>query len=146
MVDGNMKDIVAEMAAGLTGIWMIAIVDGDGMVLASWEAPDNKVSPEVLGGFINILNRTANLAKQTPVGFSSMDDIIFSTTQLYQVIKPLADAACFLIVSAPRSVPLGMIRMACTNFAPRLEESLPGHEPLPHSDMPHSDSTGTIVP
>jgi hypothetical protein len=34
-----------------------------------------------------------------------------------------------------------MIRMACTNFAPRLEQSLPGHEALPRRD-----GMGTIVP
>jgi predicted regulator of Ras-like GTPase activity (Roadblock/LC7/MglB family) len=141
MADGKMTDMVAEMAAGLTGIWMVTIVDGDGMVLVSWQAPDNKVSPEALGSFIHILNRTVTLAKQTPIGFSSMDDIIFSTTQLHQVIKPLVGGACFLIVSAPRSVPLGMIRMACTSFAPRLEQSLPGQEPLPRSN-----GMGTIVP
>ena len=141
MPDGNMKDIVSEMARGIAGIWMITIVDSDSMILASWEGTDNKVSPDALGGFVQIFNTTMNAFKQSAVGFSRFEDIIFSTTTLHQVIKPLAEATCFLIVSAPRSVPLGIIRTGCNNYAPRLEQALPGHEPLPRKD-----GTGTIVP
>jgi len=139
--DGNMKDIVSEMARGVAGIWMITLVDSDCMVLASWQSPDNKVSPETLGGFIRIFTNTMTIFKQSPVGFTKFDDIIFSTTNIHQVIKPIAEATCFLVVSAPRTVPLGIIRTACTNYAPRLEQALPGREP-----SPRKDGTGTVVP
>jgi hypothetical protein len=82
-----------------------------------------------------------NIFKQSPVGFSKFDDIIFSTTVLHQVIKPIADANCFIVVSAPRSVPLGMIRTACNTWAPKLEQALPGREP-----SPRKDGMGTIIP
>ena len=141
MPDGNMKDIVSEMARGVAGIWMITLVDSDCMVLASWQSPDNKVSPEALGGFIRIFTNTMTIFKQAPVGFTKFDDIIFSTTNIHQVIKPIAEATCFLVVSAPRTVPLGIIRTACNNYAPRLEQSLPGREP-----SPRKDGTGTVVP
>jgi len=136
-----MKDIVSEMARGVAGIWMITLVDSDCMVLASWQSPDNKVSPETLGGFIRIFTNTMTIFKQSPVGFTKFDDIIFSTTNIHQVIKPIAEATCFLVVSAPRTVPLGIIRTACTNYAPRLEQALPGREP-----SPRKDGTGTVVP
>jgi predicted regulator of Ras-like GTPase activity (Roadblock/LC7/MglB family) len=139
--DGSMKDIVSEMARAVNGLWMITLVDSDSMVLASWQSADNKVSPESLGGFIQIFNTTMNAFKQSAVGFSRFDDIIFSTTNLHQIIKPIAEANCFVIVSAPRSVPLGMIRTMCTNYAPRLEQALPGREPLPRKD-----GMGTIIP
>jgi len=139
--DGNIKDVVSEMARGVAGIWMITLVDSDCMVLASWQAPDNKVSPEALGGFIRIFTNTMNIFKQSPVGFTRFDDIIFSTTNIHQVIKPIAEATCFLVVSAPRTVPLGVIRTACTNYASKLEQALPGREP-----SPKKDGTGTIVP
>jgi predicted regulator of Ras-like GTPase activity (Roadblock/LC7/MglB family) len=136
-----MKDIVSEMARGVAGIWMVTLVDSDCMVLASWQSADNKVSPEALGGFIRIFTNTMTIFKQSPIGFTKFDDIIFSTTNIHQVIKPIADATCFIVVSAPRSVPLGIIRAACTNYATRLEQAIPGREPLPRKD-----GTGTIVP
>ena len=141
MPDINMKDILSEMASGLAGIWLITVIDGDSMVLASWQATDNKVSPDALGGFMRIFNNSVNMFKQSPLGFTRFDDIIFSTTQLHQVIKPIAEATCFLIVSAPRNVPLGMIRTMCNNYAPRLEQSLPGREP-----SPRKNGMGTIIP
>lgn len=141
MPDGNVKDILSEMARGIAGTWLIALIDSDSMVLASWQSPDNKVSPEALGGFMQIFNTAVVTFKQSPVGFSSFRDIIFSTTNLHQVIKPIAEASCFLVVCAPRNVPLGIIRTACTNYAPRLEQALPGREP-----SQRKDGTGTVVP
>jgi len=74
-------------------------------------------------------------------GFGKLDDVIFSTAFSYQVIKPIADGTCFMVVNAPKTVPLGMIRMAANNYTPRLEQALPGHETLPRRD-----GMGTIVP
>jgi predicted regulator of Ras-like GTPase activity (Roadblock/LC7/MglB family) len=139
--DGNMKDIVSEMARSVAGMWMVTLIDTDSMVLASWQSPDNKVTPEALGGFMQIFNNAVTIFKQSPVGFSSFNDIIFSTTIIHQIIKPIAEATCFLVVCAPRTVPLGIIRAACMNFAPRLEQALPGREP-----SPRKDGTGTTVP
>jgi predicted regulator of Ras-like GTPase activity (Roadblock/LC7/MglB family) len=139
--DASMSDIVSEMARAVSGIWMVTLIDSDSMVLASWQSPDNKVSPESLGGFMQIFNNAVIIFKQSPVGFSNFNDIIFSTTVLHQVIKPIADANCFIVICAPRSVPLGMIRSTCTTFAPRLEQALPGRQPLPRKD-----GMGTIIP
>lgn len=141
MPDGSMSDIISEMARQVNGLWMVTLIDSDSMVLASWQSPDNRVSPEALGGFMQIFNGAMNAFKQSAVGFSRMEDIIFSTTVLHQIIKPIAEANCFVVVSAPRSVPLGMIRTMCTQFAPRLEQALPGRQPLPRKD-----GMGTIIP
>lgn len=141
MPDGNLKDIVSEMARGVAGIWMVTLIDSDSMVLATWQSADNRVSPEGLGGFMQIFNSAVTIFKQSPLGFSSFEDIIFSTTNIHQVIKPIAEGSCFLVISAPRNVPLGMIRTQCINYAPRLEAALPGREP-----SPRKDGTGTIVP
>ena len=141
MPDANMNDIVSEMARAVSGIWMVTLIDNDSMVLASWQAPDNKVSPDALGGFMQIFNNAVTIFKQSPVGFSNFNDIIFSTTILHQVIKPIADANCFIVVSAPRSVPLGMIRSTVNSFAPRLEQALPGRQA-----SPRKDGMGTIIP
>ena len=141
MPDANIKDIVSEMSRTVAGLWMATLIDSDSMVLASWQSPDNKVTPEALGGFMQIFNNAVNIFKQSPLGFSRFEDIIFSTTTIHQIIKPIAEANCFLVVCAPRTVPLGMIRTACNNYAPKLEQALPGREP-----SPRKDGTGTIVP
>ena len=138
---GNMKDIVSDMARSVPGTWMVTLIDTDSMVLASWQSPDNKVRPEALGGFMQIFNNAVAIFKHSPIGFSSFQDIIFSTTAVHQIIKPIAEATCFLVVSAPRTVPLGMIRAACTSYAPRLEQAIPGHEP-----SPGKNGASTIVP
>jgi hypothetical protein len=117
------------------------VSDSDGMILSSWESPENRVSPEAFGGFIQIINGAINAFKQSTVGFTKLDDVTFATPFTYMIAKPIADGACFLFVSAPKTVPLGMIRMSCTNYAPRLEQALPGREPLPQGD-----GMGTVVP
>jgi predicted regulator of Ras-like GTPase activity (Roadblock/LC7/MglB family) len=141
MPDVNMKDILAEMARGLNGAWVVMVADSDGMILSSWESSDNKINPEAFGGFIQIINATITQFKASAVGFTKLDDVTFATPFTYMIAKPIADGACFLFVSAPKSVPLGMIRMSCTNFAPRLENALPGH-----GSLPKRDGIGTTAP
>jgi hypothetical protein len=146
MSNATMKDILSEMAMGLIvpglgGPWVVMIADSDGMVLSSWESPDNKVNPETFGGFIQLINYANNAFKVSAVGFSKIDDITVATPFTYMIVKPIASGACFIFVSSPKSVPLGMIRMSLTNFAPRLELALPGHEALFKKD-----GIGTTVP
>ena len=141
MPDIKMKEILSEMGGGLAGAWMIIVADNDGMLLSSWESPENKLPPEVMGGFINTLNMTINAFEQSTAGSGKLDDVIFTMGFSSIVLKPMADGACFMVVNAPKTVPLGMIRMACHNYAPRLEQSLPGQEQLPRRD-----GLGTVVP
>jgi len=141
MPDGSMKDVLSEMARGLAGTYIVMVADSDGMVLSSWESPENRVPPESFGGFIQIINGSINAFKQSTVGFTKLEDVTYTTPFTYMIAKPIADGSCFLFISAPKTVPLGMIHMACTNFASRLEQSLPGHESLPRRD-----GMGTIVP
>jgi predicted regulator of Ras-like GTPase activity (Roadblock/LC7/MglB family) len=129
-----MKDILSEMAAGLTGIQLIAIVDIDSMMLASWESPDNKLSPEGLGWFLQRINGTINAFKQSTSASSRLNDVILNTPSGYMLLKPICNRTCFIVVDTPRSVSLGSIRSACNNYTPRLEAALPGYEPLPISD------------
>ena len=136
-----MKDILAEMAVGLGGAWVMIIADNDGMLLSSWEAPTNRLPPEMLGGFIQTINGAITAFKNSTSGFGKLDDVIYNMGFSSIVIKPVADGACFIVVDAPKTVPLGMIRMAANNYAPKIEQTLPGHETLPRRD-----GMGTIVP
>lgn len=137
----QMKELLSEMASGLSGTWMIIVADNDGMLLSFWETPENKLPPEMMGGFIQTINGAIDAFKASTTGFGQLDDVIYSMGFSSIVIKPIADGACFMVVNAPRSVPVGMIRMAANNYAPRLEQALPGHEPVPRRD-----GMGTIVP
>lgn len=130
MSDISMKDVLAEMASGLAGIRLLTVADNDGMVLASWESPDNKVSPEALGEFIQQIKYTISTFKQSANGCSKLDDVVLGTSLSYMMLKPICNGACFIVVDATRTVSLGAIRTAFTSFAPRLEQAIPGHEPI----------------
>ena len=141
MPDVKMNEILAEMASGLSGIWVIIVADYDGILLSSWASPENKLPPEMMGGFVQTINEAIAAFKQSTTEFGKLDDVIFTMGFSSIVIKPIADGSCFMVVNAPKEVPLGMIRMACNNYAPRLEQALPGQEP-----SPRRDGMGTVVP
>jgi predicted regulator of Ras-like GTPase activity (Roadblock/LC7/MglB family) len=134
MPDMKIKDVLSEMAEELPGTWVIIVADSDGMLLSSWSSPDNKLQPEMLGGFIQTINEAIDAFKQSTTGFGKLDDVIFSMGFSSLAIKPIAEGACFMVINAPKTVPLGMIRMAANNYAPKLEQALPGHEQLPRSN------------
>jgi hypothetical protein len=104
------------------------------MLLSSWSSPENKLPPDMLGGFIQTINESIDAFKRSTIGFGKLDDVILSTGFSSILIKPIAQGECFMVVNAPKKVPLGMIRMAANNYVPRLEQALPGHEPVPNSD------------
>jgi len=136
VADTKMKDVLSEMAGELAGVWVVIIADNDGMLLSSWSSPDNKLPPEMLGGFIQTINSTIDAFTHSTVGFGQLDDVIFSTGFSYLLIRPIAEGQCFMVVNAPKKVPLGMIRMIATNYTPKLEQALPGREPMPnHNGM-----------
>ncbi len=134
MPDMKIKDVLSEMAGELTGAWVIVVADNDGMMLSSWASPDNKLPPDMLGGFIQTINSTIDAFKLSTAGSGKLDDVIFSMAFSSIVIKPIADGECFMVINSPNTVPLGMIRMAANNYAPKLEQSLPGHEALLNRD------------
>jgi predicted regulator of Ras-like GTPase activity (Roadblock/LC7/MglB family) len=140
MPDTKMKDLLSEMAGELGGIWVTIIADNDGMLVSSWTSPENKLPPEMLGGFIQTINEAIDSFKQSTTGFGKLDDVIFNMGFSSIVIKPIAEGTCFMVVNGPRTVPLGMIRMAANNYAPKMEQALPGREVLPNRD-----GMGTIV-
>jgi predicted regulator of Ras-like GTPase activity (Roadblock/LC7/MglB family) len=137
----NIKDIISEMASDLAGIRLITLLDSDSMMLASWESPENQVLPEALGQFIQQINSTINTFKKSDTGATKLDDLILSTSSGYILLKPICNGACFVVVDTPRTVSLGSIRTACIKYTPRLEQAVPGYEPLPQLD-----GMGTIVP
>lgn len=129
--DVSMKDILSEMASGLAGIHLLTVTDSDCMVLASWESPENRLSPEALGEFIQQINRIVDKFKQSSNGFSKLDDVVLGTPSSYMMIKPISNGACFVVADVPRTVSLGLIRTAFANFASRLEQTIPGRESQP---------------
>ncbi len=141
MPDLQLKDVLAEMAGGLGEAWVIVVADSDGMLLSFWESPTNRLPPEQLGGFVQTITASVDSFRQSTTGFGKLDDVIFSMGFSSIVIKPMADGACFMVIQAPKTVPLGMMRMAANNYAPKLEQSLPGHGPTPRRD-----GMGTVVP
>ena len=136
----NIKDILTEMAGQLQGSWVIIVADSDGMLLSSWASPDNKLPPEMLGGFIQTVNESIDAFKQSTSGFGKLDDVIFTMGFSSLVIKPIAGGACFMVIQSPKTVPLGMIRMAANSYTPKLEQALPGY-----GVTQNQESIGTVV-
>jgi predicted regulator of Ras-like GTPase activity (Roadblock/LC7/MglB family) len=129
--DFNLKDILSEMAAKLEEIRLLTITDSDCMVLASWESPDNNLSPEALGEFVQQIKSTISTLKQSANGLIKLDDIVLGTSSSYMMLKPICNGSCFIVADAARTVSLGSIRAAFTNFTPRLERAIPGYEGIP---------------
>jgi hypothetical protein len=123
-----MQDILFEMASGLEGIRLLTVTDSDCMVLASWESPDNKLSPEALGEFVQKVKDTINTFKKSSNGSSKLDDIVLGTPVSYMMLKPICNGSCFIVADAARNVSLGSMRAAFTNFTSRLEQAIPGYE------------------
>jgi hypothetical protein len=123
-----MQDILFEMASGLEGIRLLTVTDSDCMVLASWESPDNKLSPEALGEFVQKVKDTINTFKKSSNGSSKLDDIVLGTPVSYMMLKPICNGSCFIVADAARNVSLGSMRTAFTNFTSRLEQAIPGYE------------------
>jgi hypothetical protein len=128
--DMSMKDILSEIAGQLDGVLLLTVMDTDCMALASWESPDNKVSPEVLGEFIQQIKSVISTFKQSANGVSKLDDVVLGTPLGYMMLMPICNGTCFIVVNTPRTVSLGSIRTACHNYAPRLEQAIPGYEPI----------------
>lgn len=139
--DFNMQDILSEMVGELTGARMVAVIDIDSMVLAAWQSPDNSLSPEGLGVFIQRISSTLNAFKQSADGFTRLGNVILNTPSGYMILKPICNGACFIAVDAPGTMPLGIIRTACTNYTPRLEQAMPGY-----ASLSPSDNTRATVP
>jgi hypothetical protein len=137
--DIKLNDTLAEMAMGLAGTWLIIVADPDGMLLSFWAAPENKLPPEMLGGFVQTITGTINAFEQSATGFGEIDDIIYTMGFSTILIKPMARGSCFMVIDGPKSVPVGMMRMAANNYAPKVEQALPGYQP-------RRDGMGTIVP
>jgi hypothetical protein len=123
-----MSEVLAEMANKLDGVHLLTVTDSDCMVLASWESPDNELSPEALGEFIQQIKFMISTFKESARGSSKLDDVVLSASASYLMLKPICNGTCFIVADTARNVSLGSIRNVFKIFAPRLEQSIPGGE------------------
>ncbi len=130
-----LNDLLAEMGQQLRGVWVLAVVDNDGMLIASWEAPGNKLNPELLAGQFVLPERgLGNVVSQwggdieASIGVSmfTIEDLIMTTGFSYLMIRPMSNNSCYLVLDSAKDVPLGMLRLAATSYIPKLEKCLPG--------------------
>jgi len=131
----ELNDVLGAMGQQLRGVWVLAIVDRDGMLIASWEAPGNKLNPELLAGqfvlAVENLGKTigqwgAELEASIGVPMFTLEDLIMTTTFSYLMIRPISNGSCYLVIDSSKDVPLGMLRLAATKYIPNLEKCLPG--------------------
>lgn len=130
-----LNDLLGEMGQQLRGVWVLAVVDKDGMLIASWEAPGNKLNPEFLAGqfvlAVGQLSKTigqwgAELEASIGIQMFALEDLIMTTAFSYLMIRPMSNGSCYLVIDSGKDVPLGMLRLSATNYIPKLEKCLPG--------------------
>jgi predicted regulator of Ras-like GTPase activity (Roadblock/LC7/MglB family) len=130
-----LNDLMCEMGGQLRGVWVLAVVDKDGMLIGSWEAPGNKLNPELLAGQFVLAVRNlgstigqwgAELEASIGAPLFTLEDLIMTTSFSYLMIRPIANGSCYLVIDSSKDVPLGMLRLSATNYIPKLEKCLPG--------------------
>jgi predicted regulator of Ras-like GTPase activity (Roadblock/LC7/MglB family) len=130
----ELEGLLAAMGKQLDKAWILGIADNDGMLLASWQSPDNRLNPEYFAANTIRLIRTLNTLFTemgqdiTAAGgtLSGLEDIMLSSTFSYMVIRPISKGACYLLIDASREIPLGLLRLTASTFIPKLEKCLPG--------------------
>ena len=97
------------MGQQLRGVWVLAVVDRDGMLIAFWEAPGNKLNPEFLAGqfvlAVEHLGKTigqwgAELEASIGIQMFSLEDLIMTTTFSYLMIRPISNNSCYLVIDS----------------------------------------------
>ena len=130
-----LNDVLSEMGQQLRGVWVLAVVDRDGMLIASWEAPDNMLPAELLAGqfvlAVENLGKTigqwgAELESSIGIQAFALEDLVMTTAFSYLMIRPMSNNTCYLVIDSSKDVQLGMLRLSATKYIPKLEASLPG--------------------
>jgi predicted regulator of Ras-like GTPase activity (Roadblock/LC7/MglB family) len=131
----ELDELLGAMGRQLEKAWVLGIADNDGMLIASWQSPDNQMSPEFFAGHaIRLIRSLGSLftdAGQEMVSgfggiFSGLEDVVLTTGFSYLMFRPMSKGSCFLLIDAPRDVPLGMLRLTVNAYVPKLEKCLPG--------------------
>jgi predicted regulator of Ras-like GTPase activity (Roadblock/LC7/MglB family) len=130
-----LNDLLNEMGQQLRGAWVLAVVDKDGMLIAAWEAPENKLPPELLAGqfVLAIDNMSKTIGQWGEEVEASIGTTVFAIEELiltfpfsYVMARPMANNSCYLVIDSSKDAQLGMLRLAATKYIPKLESSLPG--------------------
>jgi hypothetical protein len=113
----------------------MGIADNDGMLIASWQSPENKMNPEFFAGHAIRLIRTlgslfADVGQEVATSFggilTGLEDIVLTTGFTYLMMRPMCNNSCYLLIDTSREVPLGMLRLTAASYLPKLEKCLPG--------------------
>lgn len=131
----ELDQLLDAMGKQLDKAWVLGVADSDGMLIASWESPDNKMSAEFFAGnAIRLIRSVGSMftdAGQEMVSgfgglFSGLEDVVLTTGFSYLMVRPISNGSCYLMIDAPREVPLGLIRLAAKTYVPKIEKCLPG--------------------
>lgn len=130
----ELDGLLAAMGKQIDKAWILGITDNDGMLIAAWQAPDNRLNPEMFAAntlrVVRILSNVFNEGGQEISAgggiLSGLEDIILATSFSYIMVRPISKGACYLVIDASKEVPLGIIRLTATTYIPKLEKCLPG--------------------
>ena len=125
MAGNGLKDVLAEMAGQIEGLIVTEVVGADGVPIVMYEAPGNKVNPDLAGAqFGEVLKLVTNAAAQ--MGAGGVEDNVTTTKTGYLITRPMGDGSCHLGIAATRDSSLGMLRLIARNYTDKLWDAVPG--------------------
>ena len=125
MGENGLKDVLFEMAGKIDGLVVTGVVGSDGVPIVMYEAPGNKLDPELVGAqFGEVLRIVANGTHE--MGTGEIEDNVTTTSGAYLLTKPIGDGSCYLGVATSKETSLGMLRIVAKNYTDKLWASMPG--------------------
>ena len=131
----QLDEVLSDMAKQIRGVWVLAVADNEGMLIGSWQAPDNRITPDLLvGQFVRVIRMLSTMfgemMGQMGVnlggGATLLEDIVLTTAFSYLMVRPIGNGYCYLVIDASKDVPLGLLRLAATTNIPKVQQCLPG--------------------
>ena len=125
MAENGLKEVLTEMAGQIDGLIVTEVIGADGVPIVMYEAPGNKVSPDLAGAqFGEVLKLVTNAAVQ--MGAGQVEDNVTTTKAGYLMTRPMGDGSCYLGIATSRDTSLGMLRLIAKNYTDKLWDAVPG--------------------
>ncbi|MBM3153939.1 MAG: hypothetical protein FJ008_01235 [Chloroflexi bacterium] len=131
----ELDELLGGMGKQLGKAWVMGIADNDGMLIASWQSPENLLNPEFLAGHgVRLIRSLGSLftdvGQDTTSGMggiiAGLEDVVLTTGFSYIMVRPMCNNSCYLFMDVSKEVPLGLLRLTAASYIPKLEKCLPG--------------------
>ncbi len=120
----NLDDILKEMSSEVTGYIASALVDLEGLNIAS-HSSDKAANPETISAQLTLLLKLADVSVEK-LGAGVIEDNLTTTENAYILMRFLPGKQYYLSIAAHRKTGnLGNMRLISRIYAERLSKALP---------------------